>query len=302
VISEETFRGGAAYQAISGDFSLVFGANRAWLIHPTTTSLAVVLPSALNIPTGGPRFVIMNVGVPTLDIEDAGNNTLVTLAQWEAAEVYLSNNATANGTWYCAVNTFNLIPDMMDDDFGGAAGALGSDWKSVDNLEVFTGSGGYIKPSPGLTGWGSAEWVKDPMFVNNYFRVREYLSCPGQPATKGWQQIICERDNGGQVYVELYKASTTQLKIRAGIYGGAYTETNMNHNSQTWVWGYLTMEISNTAVKATFEMTNPDSQSDDAEHAVATSGHVILAKPRMKTENAGVAAWVGSVYSYVEAA
>jgi hypothetical protein len=67
-------------------------------LHPTTTSLSVILSDAREVSTG---YTVMfyNAEASTVTVKDTGGNTLLTVASGLAWQIYLRDNSTANGLW-----------------------------------------------------------------------------------------------------------------------------------------------------------------------------------------------------------
>jgi hypothetical protein len=67
-------------------------------VTPSTSGLVVRLPAA-NLASVGETALFFNVGSDAFTIADNGGNTVVSIAPGIAWQVYLTSNATANGTW-----------------------------------------------------------------------------------------------------------------------------------------------------------------------------------------------------------
>lgn len=67
-------------------------------VTASTTSLALTMPAANQVSTGQDT-IIRNVGANTFSVKDAGGNAIATVAAGEIWYIYLTSNATVNGTW-----------------------------------------------------------------------------------------------------------------------------------------------------------------------------------------------------------
>jgi hypothetical protein len=64
----------------------------------TTTSLKLLMPSALQVSTGQ-SVLIQNVGSNPFTVTDISGNTIISIASGVAQYIFLTNNTTNNGTW-----------------------------------------------------------------------------------------------------------------------------------------------------------------------------------------------------------
>jgi hypothetical protein len=64
----------------------------------TTTSLKLLMPSALQVSTGQ-SVLIQNIGTNPFTVTDISGNTIVSVASGVAQYIFLTNNSTSNGTW-----------------------------------------------------------------------------------------------------------------------------------------------------------------------------------------------------------
>ncbi len=106
------FYGGSTELAISADQAID---RRAffWVLTPSTTGFAAILPDARTIPgdPGRPVFAILNLGTDSLGIEDnLSNSTLATLAQDEIAFCFLRDKSDQDGTWSFRITTSGASP------------------------------------------------------------------------------------------------------------------------------------------------------------------------------------------------
>lgn len=111
----ETFGGGTIYPAdpsylalaLSADTTLVWPLNappdgtilaRIIDVTPSAGSLSVTLPDATQGSTG---FTVLfrNAGSDTFTVKDSAGSTVLTIADGESWQAYLSSNSTAAGTW-----------------------------------------------------------------------------------------------------------------------------------------------------------------------------------------------------------
>ena len=67
-------------------------------VTPSGGGLVITLPSAALVSPGQDAF-FKNLGASSFTVEDAGGNTIVTVAAGEVWLVYVKTNATAAGTW-----------------------------------------------------------------------------------------------------------------------------------------------------------------------------------------------------------
>jgi hypothetical protein len=67
-------------------------------VTPSTSGFTVRLPAA-NLASVGETALFFNVGSDAFVVADNGGNTVVSIAPGIAWQVYLTSNATANGTW-----------------------------------------------------------------------------------------------------------------------------------------------------------------------------------------------------------
>ena len=64
----------------------------------TTTSLKLLMPSALQVSTGQ-SVLVQNIGSNPFTVTDIFGNTIVSVASGVAQYIFLTNNSTNNGTW-----------------------------------------------------------------------------------------------------------------------------------------------------------------------------------------------------------
>ena len=64
----------------------------------TTTSLKLLMPSALQVSTGQ-SVLVQNIGSNPFTVTDISGNTIVSVASGVAQYIFLTNNSTNNGTW-----------------------------------------------------------------------------------------------------------------------------------------------------------------------------------------------------------
>ena len=73
-------------------------AARIMQISASTTGLFVDMPPA-NQTSVGTDSLIRNTGSNTFTVRDYAGNTIIAIAAGEAKYIYVTNNATAAGTW-----------------------------------------------------------------------------------------------------------------------------------------------------------------------------------------------------------
>ena len=64
----------------------------------TTTSLKLLMPSALQVSTGQ-SVLIQNIGTNPFTVTDISGNTIISVASGIAEYIFLTDNTTDNGTW-----------------------------------------------------------------------------------------------------------------------------------------------------------------------------------------------------------
>lgn len=90
LVSQDFHYGGAHGFETAVSVSLTEVNGRVQSVDPTVGSLAVRLPQILDMPQGGPLFVIHNASVVnSLDVEEADLTVLKTLLPGEVVEVYV---------------------------------------------------------------------------------------------------------------------------------------------------------------------------------------------------------------------
>lgn len=99
MLSEETHYGSAEYLSISNDYQLKRRGKRVKTISCSVGSKKVKLPDATKMRTGGPHFIIINIGTITFSIADNGGTVLVSVPASQTAVVSLIDNGTVNGSW-----------------------------------------------------------------------------------------------------------------------------------------------------------------------------------------------------------
>ena len=71
-------------------------------VTATTTSLNLIMPSALQVSTGQ-SVLIRNIGANTFTVTTASGATIVSIASGVAQYIYLTGNSTNDGTWSTVV-------------------------------------------------------------------------------------------------------------------------------------------------------------------------------------------------------
>lgn len=102
--SQIEFGGSATYQLVAGDDLALragYGQPRLYDLEPTEPNCTVSLPDARRLRSGVRHFVLLNKsGAETLDVyAQDGTTKLLTMAVGSVAELHLTSNTTANGTW-----------------------------------------------------------------------------------------------------------------------------------------------------------------------------------------------------------
>jgi hypothetical protein len=67
-------------------------------VNPSTGSLTLAMPSALQV-SSGQSMIVRNVGSNAFTMVDAGGNTIASIASGVAQFIYLTNNNSNNGLW-----------------------------------------------------------------------------------------------------------------------------------------------------------------------------------------------------------
>ena len=67
-------------------------------VTATTTSLNLIMPSALQVSTGQ-SVLIRNIGSNSFTVTKASGATIITIASGIAQYIYLTDNSTNDGTW-----------------------------------------------------------------------------------------------------------------------------------------------------------------------------------------------------------
>jgi hypothetical protein len=67
-------------------------------VTATTTSLKLLMPSALQVSTGQ-SVLVQNIGSNPFTVTDISGNTIVAIASGVAEYIFLTDNSTNNGTW-----------------------------------------------------------------------------------------------------------------------------------------------------------------------------------------------------------
>ena len=67
-------------------------------VTATTSSLNLLLPSALQVSTGQ-SVLIQNIGANSFTVTDISGNTIIAIASGIAEYIFLTDNTTNNGTW-----------------------------------------------------------------------------------------------------------------------------------------------------------------------------------------------------------
>jgi hypothetical protein len=102
--------GGGATSTTSGtSITLTSSSNRVQYINMTAASLSVTLPDATTLSTGGPIFVIINVGAYAFNIKDSSGSTLMQLSAASSSNsvsFFLVSNSTAAGKWVTEDRSF----------------------------------------------------------------------------------------------------------------------------------------------------------------------------------------------------
>lgn len=102
--SQIEFGGSATYQLVAGDdlrLRAGYGQPRLYDLEPTEPNCTVSLPDARRLRPGVRHFVLLNKsGAETVDVyAQDGSTKLLTMAVDSVAELHLTSNTTANGTW-----------------------------------------------------------------------------------------------------------------------------------------------------------------------------------------------------------
>lgn len=98
------FGGSATYQLVAGDDLALragYGQPRLYDLEPTEPNCTVSLPDARRLRSGVRHFVLLNKSsADTVDVyAQDGTTKLLTMAVDSVAELHLTSNTTANGTW-----------------------------------------------------------------------------------------------------------------------------------------------------------------------------------------------------------
>lgn len=67
-------------------------------VTATTSGLSLIMPPATQVSVGQ-STLIRNIGSNTFTVTDNGGNTIITIASGIAEYIYVTSNATVNGTW-----------------------------------------------------------------------------------------------------------------------------------------------------------------------------------------------------------
>jgi len=101
-VEDEFFYGGHIdHGAVAADVNMTVTQGRAQMVSPSTSGLAMILPDATSLPTGGPYFYIINDSASntmTLEAYPGGGTNILTLGTLTTTIVLLS--ATSGGTKY----------------------------------------------------------------------------------------------------------------------------------------------------------------------------------------------------------
>lgn len=89
IADECYYGGGASYESLTADLSLIPIMGRALRVKTTTPGLSLLLPSPTNYPAGGPYFYLYNTGTEAFTIKDHNGSSIGTLIASEVKEVFI---------------------------------------------------------------------------------------------------------------------------------------------------------------------------------------------------------------------
>lgn len=102
--TNDYFHGGSNERVISASIA-IDGTAFLWVLSATTTGLSANLPNPANYQTGGPHWIIQNIGANSITVKNQGGTTLVTLAANKSCIVVLTLEADlTTKTWYALGN------------------------------------------------------------------------------------------------------------------------------------------------------------------------------------------------------
>lgn len=100
-VSIETFFGGGSLGNPGAGIPLLVGNGRIQSLAFQSAGLAATLPDARRFNhTGGPVFILFNVGADAFDLEDNTGGVVGTIAPGCSTHVLLSDNTTRAGRWH----------------------------------------------------------------------------------------------------------------------------------------------------------------------------------------------------------
>lgn len=108
---------GDATETSSGSsLTLTSSSNRVQIYSPSAAGLFVKLPDATTMSMGAPPFVIKNAGTFACPVIDAGTpgQAIAYLQPGEGCMIYLGNNATAKGKWYCGSGDMGNMTEILN--------------------------------------------------------------------------------------------------------------------------------------------------------------------------------------------
>ncbi|MFZ6721708.1 hypothetical protein [Undibacterium sp. Ji49W] len=117
--------GGASRSlAVASNISLLSTSSRVQAIGMASAGLAVNLPDATTIGSGGTLFIIKNIDVYGFVVKKYNSDAVVYLQPGQIAVLYLSDNSTAAGLW--EVGNQNFDGSALQSVFNGSVTAVSS--------------------------------------------------------------------------------------------------------------------------------------------------------------------------------
>lgn len=92
--------GSAVTASIAANRTLTALSTRLQALSATAGGLAVIMPDATKMETGGPVFVIQNTGTNSILIKNSAGSTIATAPPGLNTPIYLSDNTTSAGVWH----------------------------------------------------------------------------------------------------------------------------------------------------------------------------------------------------------
>lgn len=108
MMSERTYRGDSAHAAFDGSPRVAHPLRaRVWSFSAGSGTSFIRLPDARTCRRGAVQLVLINQAGASVQVRDAGDNTLITLSSTQGCIVGLLDNSTVNGSWRFLTRTYS---------------------------------------------------------------------------------------------------------------------------------------------------------------------------------------------------